>query len=49
MKEEKHENREKDECRCENCGEFPLKHFEECPKCHSEGLHITIKKEKESK
>lgn len=26
-------------CECENCGHFPLKHFEKCPHCHSESFH----------
>ena len=47
--EEKHESREKDECICENCGYYPLKHCEHCPECHSEGFHITIKKSKVKK
>ena len=49
MKEEKHKNIEKDECMCENCKYSPLKHFECCPKCESEGFHITIKIDKKIK
>lgn len=26
-------------CECENCGLYPLKHFEKCPKCGSESFH----------
>jgi hypothetical protein len=28
-------------CKCENCGFYPLKHFEECPKCNSSSYHLT--------
>lgn len=27
-------------CECENCGKFPLKHYERCPFCGSESFHI---------
>ena len=49
MKEEKHKSRDNDECICENCGYYPLKHFEHCSKCESEGFHIVIKKSKVKK
>ena len=26
-------------CECENCGYYPLKHLEKCPKCKSEAFN----------
>lgn len=41
------EDCQKHECECENCGNYPLKHFEKCPKCFSESFHKVIFKEGE--
>lgn len=38
------EIRKKSICKCEDkfCNYYPLKHFEECPKCGSKAFHTEV-------
>ncbi len=49
MEEELSEEVEKRICECEDetCKYYPLRHFQECPRCYSKAYHRTIKIKKE--